>query len=59
MIVERAVGTMSDRVASYPNAEWKTLDGYVAVDWGTEFTHAGLRFALPHLTDSGQSLALG
>ncbi|MGY9039462.1 LysR family transcriptional regulator [Sulfitobacter sp. BSw21498] len=58
LIVEPALDDELILVASYPNATLENLDGYVAVDWGPEFTHA-LAIALPHLTDSGQSLALG
>ena len=45
-------------MASYPDASLEKLSGYVSVNWGPEFTHA-LALALPHLTDSGRSMALG
>lgn len=45
-------------VASFPDATPDLGEAYVAVDWGPEFTHA-LAVSLPHLTDSGRSMALG
>ncbi|KKK62649.1 hypothetical protein LCGC14_3002220 [marine sediment metagenome] len=58
LIVEPALDDELILVASYPDATLENLTDYVAVDWGPEFTHA-LAVALPHLTDSGRSLALG
>ena len=45
-------------VASYDVALHEIGDSYVYVDWGPEFTHMHAT-ALPHLTNSGRSLALG
>lgn len=58
LIVEPALDDELILVASYPGADLERLSGYVAVDWGPEFTHA-LALTLPHLTDSGRSMALG
>ncbi|MGB5863692.1 MAG: LysR family transcriptional regulator, partial [Sulfitobacter sp.] len=58
LIAEPALDDELVLVASYPNATLDLKDTYVAVDWGPEFTHA-LTIALPHLTDSGRSMALG
>jgi len=58
LIAEPALDDELVLVASYPNATLDLVDTYVAVDWGPEFTHA-LTVALPHLTDSGRSMALG
>tara|TARA_R110002073_G_scaffold89867_1_gene212631 strand:+ start:130 stop:726 length:597 start_codon:yes stop_codon:yes gene_type:complete len=58
LIVEPALDDELILVASYPGATLDIKTEYVAVDWGPEFTHA-LAIALPHLTDSGRSLALG
>ena len=58
LIVEPALDDELILVASYSNANLDRLSGYVSVDWGPEFTHA-LALALPHLTDSGRSMALG
>ncbi|ASM72491.1 MULTISPECIES: LysR family transcriptional regulator [Roseobacteraceae] len=58
LIVEPALDDELILVASYPDASLERLLGYVSVDWGPEFTHA-LAFALPHLIDSGRSMALG
>ncbi|SEL35741.1 LysR family transcriptional regulator [Pacificibacter marinus] len=58
LIVEPALDDELILVASYSGATLETLTDYVAVDWGPEFTHA-LATALPHLTDSGRSMALG
>ncbi len=58
LIVERALDDELILVASYPGATLDRLTGYVAIDWGPEFTHA-LALTLPHLTDSGRSMALG
>ena len=58
LIVEPALDDELILVASYPDASLEKLSGYVSVNWGPEFTHA-LALALPHLTDSGRSMALG
>lgn len=58
LIVEPALDDELILVASYPGATLDLKGDYVAVDWGPEFTHA-LTIALPHLTDSGRSMALG
>ena len=58
LVVEPAIDDELILVASYPNATLDLKQDYVAVDWGPEFTHA-LTIALPHLTDSGRSMALG
>lgn len=58
LIVEHALDDELILVASYPNATLDLKKDYVAVDWGPEFTHA-LAIGLPHLTDSGRSMALG
>ncbi len=58
LIVEPALDDELILVASYPDATLDNLTDYVSVEWGPEFTHA-LAVALPHLTDSGRSLALG
>jgi LysR family transcriptional regulator, flagellar master operon regulator len=58
LIVEPALDDELILVATYSDATLERLPGYVAVDWGAEFTHA-LAIALPHLTDSGRSMALG
>jgi len=58
LIAERALDDELILVASYENATLDLKQEYVAVDWGPEFTHA-LAIGLPHLTDSGRSMALG
>lgn len=58
LIVEPALDDELILVASYPDASLDDKKEYVAVDWGPEFTHA-LAIAVPHLTDSGRSMALG
>lgn len=58
LIVEHALDDELILVASYPDATVDMKKEFVSVDWGPEFTHA-LTFALPHLTDSGRSMALG
>lgn len=58
LVVEPALDDELILVASYPGATLDLQGEYVAVDWGPEFTHA-LTIALPHLTDSGRSMALG
>jgi DNA-binding transcriptional LysR family regulator len=58
LIVEPAIDDELILVASYPDATVDLKKEYVAVDWGPEFTHA-LTVSLPHLTDSGRSMALG
>lgn len=58
LIVEPALDDELVLVASYPDATLDMKQNYVAVDWGPEFTHA-LAISLPHLTDSGRSMALG
>jgi len=58
LIVEPALDDELILVASYPGASLDLGRDYVNVEWGPEFTHA-LAIALPHLTDSGRSLALG
>ena len=45
-------------VAGYPNPTLDLSDRYVFVDWGPEFLHAHAA-ALPHLTNTGLTLALG
>ncbi|WP_282059536.1 LysR family transcriptional regulator [Roseobacter litoralis] len=58
LIVEHALDDELILVASYPDATVDMKKEFVSVDWGPEFTHA-LTIALPHLTDSGRSMALG
>lgn len=58
LIAEPALDDELILVASYPGATLDLKQNYVAIDWGPEFTHA-LAIALPHLTDSGRSMALG
>ena len=58
LIVEPALEDELILVASYPDATLDLGDSFVSVDWGPEFTHA-LAIALPNLTDSGRSMALG
>ncbi|KIN70213.1 putative HTH-type transcriptional regulator, lysR family [Sulfitobacter noctilucicola] len=58
LIVEPAIDDELILVASYPDATLDIKECYVAIDWGPEFTHA-LAIALPELTDSGRSMALG
>lgn len=58
LIVEPALDDELILVASFPGATLDLKKEYVNVDWGPEFTHA-LAIALPHLTDSGRSMALG
>ncbi|AEI92973.1 LysR family transcriptional regulator [Roseobacter litoralis] len=58
LIVEHALDDELILVASYPEATVDMKKEFVSVDWGPEFTHA-LTIALPHLTDSGRSMALG
>lgn len=58
LIVEPALDDELILVASYPDGSVADKKDYVAVDWGPEFTHA-LAIAVPHLTDSGRSMALG
>ena len=58
LIVEPALDDELILVASYQGATLDLKADYVAVDWGPEFTHA-LAIGLPHLTDSGRSMALG
>lgn len=58
LVAERALHDELILVASYEGATLDFQNEYVAVDWGAEFTHA-LAVNLPHLTDSGRSLALG
>lgn len=58
LVVEHALDDELILVASYPNATVDMKTEFVSVDWGPEFTHA-LAVALPHLTDSGRSMALG
>ncbi|MEQ6249965.1 LysR family transcriptional regulator [Sulfitobacter sp. HNIBRBA3233] len=45
-------------VASWPAQDTHLEGSYVFVDWGPEFTHAHA-LSLPHLTDSGVTMALG
>lgn len=56
--VEPALDDELILVASWPDATLDLGTAFVSVDWGPEFTHA-LALALPHLTDSGRSMALG
>lgn len=58
LIVEPALDDELVLVASYSDATLDLRRDYIAVDWGPEFTHA-LAISLPHLTDSGRSMALG
>lgn len=58
LIVEPALDDELILVASWPEATLDLGQAFVSVDWGPEFTHA-LAIALPHLTDSGRSMALG
>ncbi|WP_417807132.1 LysR family transcriptional regulator [Thioclava sp.] len=58
LTVEPALDDELILVASYPEATIDDKKDYVSVDWGPEFTHA-LAVAVPHLTDSGRSMALG
>jgi DNA-binding transcriptional LysR family regulator len=58
LIVEHALDDELILVASFPDASLDLKKEFVFVDWGPEFTHA-LSVALPHLTESGRSLALG
>ncbi|KIN72155.1 LysR family transcriptional regulator [Sulfitobacter guttiformis] len=58
LIAEPALDDELILVASYPDATMDLGQHYVSVDWGPEFTHA-LALNLPHLTDSGRSMALG
>jgi len=58
LVVEHALDDELILVASYEGATLDLKKEYVAVDWGPEFTHA-LAINLPHLTDSGRSMALG
>lgn len=58
LIAEHALDDELILVASYPGATLDLKSDYVSVDWGPEFTHA-LAISLPHLTDSGRSMALG
>ncbi|MEP2920150.1 MAG: LysR family transcriptional regulator [Sulfitobacter sp.] len=58
LIAEHALDDELILVASYPDATTDLGRHFVSVDWGPEFTHA-LAVALPHLTDSGRSMALG
>ena len=58
LVVESALDDELILVASFPGATLDLGRDYVAVDWGPEFTHA-LTISLPHLTDSGRSMALG
>ena len=58
LIVEPALDDELILVASFPGATLDLGDAFVSVDWGPEFTHA-LTVALPNLTDSGRSMALG
>jgi DNA-binding transcriptional LysR family regulator len=58
LIVEPALDDELILVASWPGATLDLGQAFVSVDWGPEFTHA-LAIALPHLTDSGRSMALG
>ncbi|MCC1493257.1 LysR family transcriptional regulator [Cognatishimia sp. F0-27] len=58
LIAEPALNDELILVASWPGATLDLGSAYVSVDWGPEFTHA-LAIALPELTDSGRSMALG
>lgn len=58
LIVEPALDDELILVASYRDATADDRREYVSVDWGPEFTHA-LAIAMPQLTDSGRSMALG
>ncbi len=58
LVAEPALDDELILVASYPGATVDLGRDYVNVDWGPEFTHA-VAIALPHLTDSGRSMALG
>lgn len=58
LLVEPALDDELVLVASFPGATLDLEEVFVSVDWGPEFTHA-LAVALPHLTDSGRSMALG
>ena len=58
LIVEPALDDELILVASFPDATLDLGKAFVSVDWGAEFTHA-LAVALPKLTDSGRSMALG
>lgn len=58
LIVEHALDDELILVASFPDGSVNMKAEFVSVDWGPEFTHA-LSIALPHLTDSGRSMALG
>ncbi|MGJ8598088.1 LysR family transcriptional regulator [Sulfitobacter sp.] len=58
LTVEHALDDELILVASYPGATLDLKRDFVSIDWGPEFTHA-LTTALPHLTDSGRSMALG
>lgn len=58
LLAEPALDDELILVASYPDATIDLGRNFVSVDWGPEFTHA-LALNLPHLTDSGRSMALG
>lgn len=58
LIAEPALDDELILVASFSDATLDLGKAFVSVDWGPEFTHA-LAIALPHLTDSGRSMALG
>lgn len=58
LIVEPILDDELILVASFPAATLDLGGAFVSVDWGPEFTHA-LAVAMPDLTDSGRSMALG
>ncbi|WP_076451278.1 LysR family transcriptional regulator [Roseivivax lentus] len=58
LVVEPAIDDELVLVASWPDATLDLGKAFISVDWGPEFTHA-LAIAIPDLTDSGRSMALG
>lgn len=58
LLVEEALEDELVMVASYPEATAQNAKDYVFAEWGPEFTHAHA-IALPHLTNSGLTMALG
>jgi len=58
LLVEEALEDERVLVASYADATVQAAEDYIFVDWGPEFSHAHT-LALPHLTNSGLSMALG
>lgn len=58
LVVEPVIDEELVLVASFDANLNEIGDSYVHVDWGPEFTHMHAT-ALPHLTNSGRSMALG